>query len=240
MSRSSRFEVAGGTLTGHHRENVNTAIDRRLGWLAVSDGPASRSVLDIVQGCFYAPGSTWNKGTLVSTEGIESHLFTSLVFTNFLLRETTADTDRELATTFAGVIILPGQMWISHIGDSRIYRRRGPTLERLTTDHRMRDDPWARAQLSPSAIESLSPNDLTRALGLNEVAMSETRNVDWSPDDIVILTTRGITDTLDDATIAEVFERNQDLETATAKLVDRARACGAAHPATVLAARYAP
>ena len=40
-----------------------------------------------------------------------------------------------MGTTFSGILVHNNQMLMAHIGDSRIYRRRGKTMKQITKDH---------------------------------------------------------------------------------------------------------
>ncbi len=247
---SQGIEVAGGTLKGNaqSRRRAASATDRHLGWFAVADGMgqhpgqdvASKKALEIVRGCFYTPGRTWRNGVLVNPERMRAHLFSSLMFANLMLREETGDQtlDPCPATTFLGIVVRAGKLWVSHIGDGRCYRFRGGRLERLTTDHSVRDDAHGRERLPAGVAERMASDDLTRALGLHAAAMSDVHDTDAEAGNIVILTTRGLTEVIDDATLGNVFSVDQDIETATAKLLDCARKRGGANSAEALVVRY--
>jgi len=249
LSHEHSIDLAGGTLKGNaqSRRRPASATDRHLGWFAVADGigqhpgqdVASKKALEIVRGCFYTPGPTWRDGVLVNPERMRIHLFTSLMFANLVLREETGDQTLgpHPATTFLGVVVRPGKLWVSHIGDGRCYRFRGGRLERLTTDHSVREDPPGRERLPRGEAERVAGDDLTRALGLHSAAVSDVHDTDAEAGDIVILTTRGLTEVIDDATLGKVFSVEQDIETATAKLLDCARKRGGANSAEALVVR---
>ena len=43
------------------------------------------------------------------------------------------------------VLLAPGMAYIAHVGDSRVYRMRGDTLQRLTRDHTVLEETLAVA-----------------------------------------------------------------------------------------------
>ncbi|NBV21254.1 MAG: bifunctional protein-serine/threonine kinase/phosphatase [Proteobacteria bacterium] len=92
----------------------------------------------------------------------------------------------ELAST-AVVVVLDGhQLHVLNAGDSRAYRLRAGTLTRLSHDHR-------------DAVQS---HVLTQALGLADTVAPHVTQTDLAVGDVILLGSDGLTDVLDDATLA--------------------------------------
>ena len=88
------------------------------------------------------------------------------------------DQDRGYVTTLSVMILKSATAHVFHVGDARIYRMQGSTLEQLTTDHRV----W------------LSPDEscLNRAMGLNpQLDIDHLTTPVW-PGDIFVLATDGV------------------------------------------------
>ncbi|MBL4852451.1 MAG: bifunctional protein-serine/threonine kinase/phosphatase [Gammaproteobacteria bacterium] len=109
------------------------------------------------------------------------------------------ESGRGLITTFSALILKSTTAHIFHVGDSRVYRLQGKTLEQLTNDHR----------------RSIASNHyLSRAVGIDihlDIDYTSTR---VEAGDIFILTTDGVHDFVDDNDIARLVSAAQDLDSA--------------------------
>ncbi len=74
---------------------------------------------------------------------------------------------RSMGTTACALALLPMGAVVSHVGDSRVYRLRGTTLEQLTFDHSLVWEMRASGDLSEEALRSnaIPKNVITRSLG---------------------------------------------------------------------------
>ncbi|MDP1593658.1 MAG: bifunctional protein-serine/threonine kinase/phosphatase [Gallionella sp.] len=88
------------------------------------------------------------------------------------------DKDKGYVCTLSALIIKSTTAHILHVGDSRIYRLRGDTLEQLTTDHRH----W----ISPEESQ------LSRAFGINPQLEIDYQTLPVDKDDIFFLATDGV------------------------------------------------
>ena len=88
------------------------------------------------------------------------------------------ESEHGLVSTFSGMILKDGCAHIFHIGDSRIYRVHGETLECLTTDHtlRMRKD----------------EEYLKRAMGLEAAIEIDYRKLGLTKGDVFVFMTDGV------------------------------------------------
>ena len=88
------------------------------------------------------------------------------------------DQDRGYVCTFSALVLKSATAHLFHVGDARIYRLQGDTLEQFTTDHRV----WL------SAEESC----LNRALGLSPQLDIEYRSVALHRNDVFLMMTDGV------------------------------------------------
>jgi protein phosphatase len=71
-----------------------------------------------------------------------------------------------MGTTCSCLVLLPQGALVAHIGDSRIYRLRGQTLEQLTFDHSLVWEMAAAGQMTEQDVPAYIPkNVITRSLG---------------------------------------------------------------------------
>jgi len=134
------------------------------------------------------------------------------------------DADRGYVCTFSAAVIKAASVYLFHAGDSRIDLLRGGTLEHLTEDHRVQI--------------SRHKSYLARALGVDNQVEIDYRRVALEAGDTLVLSTDGVHEFLDSATLVEVLARHiDDPDAAAAALVDAALECGSDDNLTVLIVR---
>jgi protein phosphatase len=143
-----------------------------------------------------------------------------------------------MATTLAAVLALSDRLWVTHVGDSRVYRYRGGQLKRLTCDHTVGTDLEARARVKPEVLARMPPSTLTRALGLGESVEPDVQMENVSAGDVVLLATDGLTKVVDEGAITEVLDEYHDLGAAVAELIARANERGGPDNITCILARW--
>ncbi|MBE0486334.1 bifunctional protein-serine/threonine kinase/phosphatase [Marinobacter sp.] len=123
------------------------------------------------------------------------------------------DQDRGYVCTLSVLVLKSATAHLFHVGDARIYRVQGHSLEQLTTDHRV----W------------LSQNEscLNRAMGLSQQVDIDHLTVPVWPGDIFVLATDGLYEYLPTKEIARAIrEAGDDLDSAARQLVATALANG--------------
>jgi serine/threonine protein phosphatase PrpC len=160
---------------------------------------------------------------------------------------------RGMGTTLVGVLLDgadPAMLWLVHVGDSRCYRLRGGTLERLTEDHSLVEE-QVRAGTLSRVEAAVSPirNIITRAVGSESAVEPEIAPHATQPGDVYLLATDGLTREIDDAEIERILTglfpfphavttedslRQDALEAACHALIDAANAQGGRDNITVL------
>ncbi len=101
-----------------------------------------------------------------------------------------------LVTTFSAAVIKSTTAYLLHVGDSRIYRLRHGKLKQLTRDHRI----WV----------SEDKNYLNRAMGIDVHLDIDYSAVPLVQHDILLFTTDGIHDFVDDKTIHDTLLAHAD------------------------------
>lgn len=111
---------------------------------------------------------------------------------------------------------------VFHVGDSRCYRLRGDQLTCVTRDHTIARN-MLDADVDPDRIPDGAHHTLTQAISCAAGDVGETTTIDIAGGDVLLLCSDGLTDELDDATIAATLgEHRTDPATAAAALVDAA------------------
>lgn len=125
------------------------------------------------------------------------------------------DQDKGYVCTLSALVIKSTTAHILHVGDSRIYRLRGNTLEQLTKDHRH----WVSQEKS----------HLSRALGFRQEIEIDYHAQPLDQGDIFLLATDGIYEHIDPGLIIDLIHKNQeDLDQAAKAITAKAHAQGSA------------
>jgi serine/threonine protein phosphatase PrpC/predicted Ser/Thr protein kinase len=130
------------------------------------------------------------------------------------------DKDRGYVCTLSAMVIKSTTAHLFHIGDSRIYRLSGNTLEQLTNDHRV--------------VVSSEQSYLGRALGVNPQIEIDYQMLRVEPGDVFVLATDGVYEYLSDRRIARaVNEGGADLDAAARGIVEQAFEAGSGDNLTI-------
>jgi serine/threonine protein phosphatase PrpC len=135
-----------------------------------------------------------------------------------------------MGSTVAGAVLLDHQICWFNVGDSRVYRFRSRELRQLSIDHIPYWDTMGNARRSHVLTQSLGgsslASDVLPAIG----------KTDFYKDDILLLCSDGLTDVIDDDTIATVLAGHPTASLAVRVLVDLALHEGAPDNVSVLIA----
>jgi serine/threonine protein phosphatase PrpC len=125
------------------------------------------------------------------------------------------DRERGFVCTFSGIVFKSTTAYLFHVGDTRIYRLRGASLEQMTEDHRLR----------LSSQESF----LARALGMDRKIEIDSQALPLAIGDIFLVITDGVYEFIDhEIVIGAIAEGAGDLEKVARRLTEVAFARGSA------------
>ncbi|MFT5533772.1 MAG: serine/threonine protein phosphatase PrpC/predicted Ser/Thr protein kinase [Burkholderiaceae bacterium] len=174
--------------------------------IALADGISSSGVSQIASQCavtsfledYYCTPEAWSVKT--SAERV-------LAATNTWLHSQTQqshgryDKDHGYVCTFSAMVIKSNTAHLFHVGDARVWRRQGNTLEQLTNDHRI----WVAHDKS----------HLSRALGVNAQLEIDYRTMQVVPGDMFIFATDGVHEYADPDFIIRTIDNSKgDLDSA--------------------------
>jgi len=145
-----------------------------------------------------------------------------------------------MGTTLTVTANIGSDMFIGHVGDSRAYLLRGTSLKQLTTDHTL-----AQALIDAGVAEQNDPatrsmrHVLTAAIGsLGDRIEPQVQRLKLCTGDRILLCSDGLTDMVDDATIAAVMLEQESSQETCDKLIELALANGGVDNVTVLVGRF--
>ena len=147
---------------------------------------------------------------------------------------------RGFGTTLTLASSLGRDLFVAHVGDSRAYLMRAGALRQLTTDHTCAQELFDAGVLSEtSAAAAWLRSRVTRLLG-DHSKHSEpyVQTLRLNSGDTLLVCSDGLTDMVDDATIAAVLAEGQSATLTCNRLVDLALEAGGRDNITLIVARY--
>jgi serine/threonine protein phosphatase PrpC len=247
-----RVEAAAATHLGRARarneDSFASAI--HLGLFLVADGIggrpagdiASRMAVDAVRRCIANddPDDTWPYARQRAGEREEALLILSFRQANQALLDAARRDPRlqGMGTTLSAALIRGRRAFLAHVGDSRIYRHRDGTLERLTVDHTV-VEAARRKGLDIEDLEERYGGILLRAVGTDPRLDVDTRVEIVEPGDTLLLCTDGLWEPVAEDDIADALERPGGPHAAVAALVARALDRGGPDNVTCVVVRFA-
>ena len=127
---------------------------------------------------------------------------------------------RGMGTTLSLAIIYDYNLYIGHVGDSRIYLLRENKLQQLTTDDTLVQKMIADNKIEPEdAFNHPRGNILTQGLGIDTLSGVETEQIELRSGDLILLCSDGLTDMLRREDIKKLIASCSDAETDYARVL---------------------
>lgn len=146
-----------------------------------------------------------------------------------------------MGTTIVSTLYGEGEVFVAHVGDSRVYLVRDGHMNQLTEDHSLLNDYIRNRQLTPEEIENFPhKNVIVRALGMRDIVAVDVTTIVPKPNDIFLLCTDGLSGMIDDAAMTEIVKKNGELAKTVDDLVDGANKNGGQDNITVMLLQFQP
>jgi protein phosphatase len=148
------------------------------------------------------------------------------------------DEEREdMGTTIVSGYFIDNEVYLAHIGDSRVYRLRDGEFEQRTNDHSLANEYVEMGILAADDVEYFPyKNVITRACGLDNEVDIEINSEDVQSGDIYLFCSDGLTDMVNDEKIRETLMASEDLDATCETLVQYANENGGEDNITVILA----
>ena len=187
----------------------------------------------------------------IATEAIQRHLAahwltdespatlleTALLKANqAILQDQSSHPERsDMGTTVVILIVRDEQFWCAHIGDSRLYRLRGPKIEQITEDHTWVAKAMKGGDITPEqARQHPWRHVLSQCLGREDLRQMDIQPVDVQTGDRLLLCSDGLTEELSDHSIASHLKSIRASEKAAIALINAAKDKGGRDNITVV------
>lgn len=144
-----------------------------------------------------------------------------------------------MGTTFSGIVIKNKTLFLAHVGDSRVYLYRRGVLWQLTEEHSYLAELMRNGENAEN-ISNAEKNKhiLTKAIGPEKIVDSQISTFDLEKDDLLLLCTDGLHNSVNDAEMAAALAKNEGLEDITDELVGLALERGGNDNITLVLCRY--
>ena len=223
LDASYRFEVANISDVGYVRKynEDSTISNATMGLLLLADGMGGHNAGELASAMavtniydFISLGLD-EAGSIID-QGVDgySHLMHNAI-TDANIKIYTAGQKNALykgmGTTVVVALLQDDKLYISHVGDSRIYRIRDDDLQQLTVDHSLIQDLVDRGIFSyQEALKVVPKNLVTKALGLNANVQLEVVKTEISIGDMYLLCSDGLTDVVEYEKIRLILNQYND------------------------------
>ena len=146
-----------------------------------------------------------------------------------------------MGTTLVIALWHDNRMSVGHIGDSRLYRLRGATLEQITRDHSLLQEQIDSGMITrEQARHSQNKNLVTRAVGIDPHVDTEVHTYTVQPGDVYLLCSDGLSDMVTEEDIQTTLSSLQaNLPLAAQQLVQQAIDNGGRDNVSVILVRVA-
>jgi len=132
-----------------------------------------------------------------------------------------------MGTTVVAVLFDDDSFWVAHLGDSRLYRVRGDTMQQLTVDHSVVMEQVRRGLLTlEEARHSHMQNLITRALGVRQTAEPDLETYPVMAGDLLLLCSDGFSRFVPESKTLELLAQSTDLQRSCDSLIEAAKECG--------------
>lgn len=139
-----------------------------------------------------------------------------------------------MGTTLVAAVVKGRQCCIVNIGDSRAYLISNGEIAQITRDHSFVEEMVDRGSITrEQARNHPRKNVITRALGAEETVESDCFTPDFKKNDLLLLCSDGLSNTLTDEEILETTKRCKNLADMAKELLDLALTRGAPDNVTV-------
>src|ERR671921_927572 len=143
-----------------------------------------------------------------------------------------------MASTLTVAYVGEHELSVAHVGDSRLYRLRAGSFDRLTEDHSLVEELVRQGKLTPQeADEHPQRSIITRALGLEARVQTDSHTWPARDGDVYLLCSDGLTSMVPEERVREILGGGMTLPEAGRALVDAANAAGGRDNITVVVFR---
>jgi protein phosphatase len=217
MNLAQSLQSASLTDPGRVRDHNEDCIESRpeIGLYVLADGMGGYNAGEVASGMATSLISDGLQETWVPADAARLSRDEARATSERMLREqigransaifNTSQNNPECAgmgTTLVVCLYHDNFMTVAHIGDSRLYRLRGDSMEQVTRDHSLLQEQLDSGLITPEEAKlSQNKNLVTRALGIDPTVEPEIHVYETQKDDTYLLCSDGLSDMVEDEEI---------------------------------------
>lgn len=224
-----------GMVRAHNEDSV--CVEAGCGLTVLADGMGGYNAGEVASGIAVSVVATEIKRRLLRASPIDIDLESKSELAVALLRNNIQKANSSIyqasqsqpqyagmGTTIVAALFYDNRIAVAHVGDSRMYRLRGETLTRVTKDHSLLQEQMDSGMITAEdARNSKNKNLVTRAVGVEEIVLTEIHVYDVQIGDIYLLCSDGLNDMVEDGDIESVlFAMQGNLPLAGEQLIQMA------------------
>jgi len=224
-----------GMVRSHNEDSV--AQDAACGLVVLADGMGGYNAGEVASGIAVSVVATEICQRLQGTSPTERDETTGDELGVLLLRDNIRKANASIfeaaqsqpqyagmGTTIVSGLFYDNRAVVGHVGDSRMYRLRGETLETVTRDHSLLQEQIDGGMISiEDARLSKNKNLVTRAVGIDAEVEPEIHVHDVQVGDIYLLCSDGLNDMVEDEDIqSTLYAMQSNLTLAAEQLIQMA------------------
>lgn len=144
-------------------------------------------------------------------ENILNLIKSAIEYANLVVYEKSKEVPEleNMGTTIDICLILQNKVYIGHVGDSRVYRKRKEFFRKLTTDHSYVQKLVSDGTITKEeAYNHPKKNMLIKALGCSSFVEPDVMVKGFLKDDILLMCSDGLTNMLRDEEIVQIINQN--------------------------------
>jgi len=230
----------------HNEDSI--AVEKEIGLAVLADGMGGYNAGEVASGIAVAmicsevkKALAKNKTEVLNGSAVEKLIAEQSVRANEAIYEAAQSQPRYsgMGTTLVVAFWHDNQVTVGHIGDSRLYRLRGETLDLLTRDHSLLQEQIDSGMITKEqARYSQNKNLVTRAVGIDPEVEAEVHTYPVQTGDLYLLCSDGLNDMLPDEDIQLTLSSLQsNLPLAAEQLVQQANDNGGRDNISVILVR---
>ncbi len=153
-----------------------------------------------------------------------------------LLAEADKDVSRQgMGTTLVTATIIDDRMYVSNVGDSRLYLVSDDKMIQVTRDHSLVEEMVRLGEMDKEdAKVHPDKNIITRAVGVLPEVFADFFEVELEPGDMILMCSDGLTNMVRDEEIRQIILGQRDIVEKAEKLVETANKNGGRDNITVV------
>ena len=222
------------TDTGRQRRGNEDAFYARAPLFAVADGMGGAQAGEVAS---HLAVEVLEQGLPDGDGSVEERLRARVREANARIMESAQADDARagMGTTLTVAYVGEDDLTVAHVGDSRLYRLRDGTFERLTDDHSLVEELVRQGKLTPEeADEHPQRSIITRALGAEEGVEADSTTWAGRDGDVYLICSDGLTSMIPEAHVAQILAEAPSLASAGRMLIDAANDAGGRDNITVV------